>query len=215
MNRIALCLLALCAASTAFADKAPAAKQGLHVTFGVGGAWHQVSSSIDGFDDETDIAGGGIGGMLAVGWTLAPGFVLGGGAMGGHIFKPTVTTGTLETESENDLIFLVTGIYADYSLDPAGGLHFQALLGAATLEEGNDDIEDIAIGLGGTLGVGYRWALSDTWSVGALARVQVLSTSSNIERPQDPTNMQVSGTGTADVRNFSVVPAALVGVTWH
>lgn len=201
-------------APAAFAEETPP-RTGLHLTFGMGGAWHQTTSSVDGLDGETERAGFGIAGMGAVGWTLAPGFVLGVGGMGGHIFTPTVSAGGVEAEAKNDLIFMVSGIYADYSFDPAGGLHLQGLLGVATLEEGDDAIEDIALGVGGTLGIGYRWPVSDRWSIGAIGRVQVLATGSSVKAAPAAGMSQVSGSGTADVSNLSVAPALLVGATWH
>lgn len=184
---------------TAHAESAP--KEGLHVTFGVGGAQHTTLSSIEGFDGDIQISGFGIAGMVAVGWTLAPGVVLGAGAMGGHIISPTIDDGQ-GVEAENDLIFLVSGIYADYSFDPTGGLHLQLLVGFATLEEGADDIEDVATGLGAAVGVGYRFPLDPKWSLGVIARIQALATSAEY-------------TSGDEVSNLSLIPAVLAGVTWH
>jgi hypothetical protein len=168
-----------------------------------GAAQHSTTATLDGVDTDTTIAGFGIGGLIAVGWTVAPGLVLGAGGGGGHIFSPTVTTGNFEDTSENDLIFFTSGLYADYSLDPAGrGLHVHALLGVGTTEEGSDDIPDVAIGFGGLVGVGYRVPINDDWAFDAVGRLQLLSTSAETKD------------GTA-VSNFSLAPALLVGVTWH
>ena len=186
-------------AGLAHAQSAP--KTGFQLTFGVGGAQHTTLSTIEGFDGSVSLTGFGIGGMAAVGYTLAPGVVLGGGAMGGHIFSPTIDDGQ-GFESENDLIFLVTGVYADYSFDPTGGLHLQVLLGFATLEEGADDVEDLATGFGATLGVGYRFPLDPTWSLGVIARLQVLATAAEY-------------TSGDEVSNLSLAPALLASVTWH
>lgn len=203
--RLAMILTAMTGlAATAHADPAASvapAKSGLHVTFGVGGAQHTTLSTIEGFDGDIQISGYGIGGMLAVGYTLAPGVVLGGGAMGGHIFSPSVDDGEA-FKAQNDLIFLITGIYADYSFDPAQGVHLQVLLGFATLEEGADDIEGLATGFGATIGAGYRFPVSAEWSLGVLARMQVLATSAEY-------------TSGDEVSNLSLVPALLASVTWH
>lgn len=199
MRHALVLVLLVAVAGLAHAESAP--KEGLHLTFGVGGAQHTTLSSIEGFDGDIEISGFGIGGMLAVGWTLAPGFVLGAGAMGGHIIDPSIDDGQ-GFEASNDLIFLVSGLYADYSFDPTGGVHLQLLLGLATLEEGADDIEDVATGFGATIGVGYRFPLDPKWSLGVIARMQVLATSAEY-------------TSADEVSNLSLVPALLASVTWH
>lgn len=200
MRTHALLTLALAslAASTAYAEKS-----GFHLTVLTGAAQHTTTSSIDGVSDDVRISGFGIGGMLAAGWTLAPGFVLGVGGGGGHIFSPTVEVGGTEADAENDLIFFTSGLYADYSFDPAGrGWHVHALLGLGTTEEGDDDIPDVAIGFGGLLGGGYRVPINADWAFDAVGRLQVLATSAETK-------------GGASVSNLSLAPALLVGVTWH
>lgn len=201
---LAVCALASLSTSAAAQDAAQTtAKDGFHFTFMVGGAQHTTTASLEGISEDSTISGFGIGGLVAVGWTLAPGFVLGAGGGGGHIFSPTVEFAGTESDSKNDLIFFTSGLYIDYDLTGMGqGLHVHALLGVGTTEEGSDDIPDVAIGFGGILGLGYRVPINEMWAFDVVGRMQILATSSETK----------SGDS---VSNLSLAPALLAGVTWH
>lgn len=205
LRLLTVCLFATTAHAQTPAGGQPHQHDGFQLALGVGGAFHRVTGTLDPEppgDTEATLSGLGIAGMVLAGWAVSPGFTVGGGAMGGHIFKPTVEVAGAETDSKNDLIFLVVGPYLDWAPNPAGGLHVLAHLGVATLEDGSDDTDTIALGFGAGLGVGYDVWVSDQWAIGGLARLQMLRTSTEV-------------TPALDVQYTSLVPALQVVATWQ
>jgi hypothetical protein len=152
--------------------------------------------------EDSSISGLAVAGQLLIGGTPAPGLAAGGGMMGFHVFSPTVKTGDNEGDSDSAMAGSLLGVYADYYFDPNGGLHALALLGIATLSDGEAD-SDLAVGFGGALGIGHDWWVSEELSVGALARVQLLSTSASV------------GDTDVDASYTTLVPALLATVSYH
>jgi len=126
---------------------------------------------------------------LAVGWSLARGFVLGGGLYSAFLFSPKATNVTVTVpivgqvsggEIDFDASsFHVFGPFADYYFNAEEGLHLQAGLGFAWLTAGDGHTKPGDVRLAGTggsgfglmLGFGDEWWISDSFSLGALARV--------------------------------------------
>ena len=175
---------------------------GVYLRLMVGPSYLYASGSDPG---DTTLTGMGIGGIAMAGWTPARGLVAGLGAMGAHIFSPSVSVGGEDGEGESDLIGLTVGPFVDYYPDPTGGLHYVALAGVATMEDGLEATSDLALGVGGALGAGYEWWVSDSWSVGAMARLQIMSTSTTIESVE----------GSTDVRYTSVLPVVMITAAYH
>jgi hypothetical protein len=108
-------------------------------------------------------------------------------------------------ESDGDFSANLLGPYIQYYFTPNQGLYAQAMLGFATMEDGNDDTDGVATGFGASLGVGNEWWIADQWGVGVLARFQVLSTSQELD----------AGGATSDIGYTALIPALLVNATYH
>lgn len=205
MLRCTLALLLIASTPAALAaGKARTHDEGLHLIASVGAAFATSGVTTDpepSPNPDVNASGVAVGGMLLVGWTLKPGLAVGAGGAGFHVFSPTVTVDDKEIDGDPDPIAgMVLGPYATYYLEPAGGLHFLAQLGAATLQDTDEDT-DLAIGFGATLGVGYDMYVADDWSVGGMARFQFLSTSTE----QDDVT----------ISHTTMVPALLFTATWN
>jgi len=109
---------------------------------------------------------------LLLGGTVGP-VVIGGGFTYDYGFSPSVEQNGQEAELEDVKLYLIgIGAFADYYVDPAGGLHFIGMLGWGGLEssyQGNAGGSD-PTGLLITLGGGYDFWVADEWSIGPLAR---------------------------------------------
>jgi hypothetical protein len=203
--------LALCLAAPAAlaAGKLKTHDEGLHGLFAIGGAFVSTGVTSDPEPDrapDVSVSGAAVGAMLLVGWTLSDGLAVGAGGAGFHVFSPTLTVDDTEiTDDLDPLAGMVLGPYAVYYLDPAGGVNFLGQLGVATLQDTDPDTDDIAIGFGATLGVGYDMYVGDNLSVGGMARFQFLSTSLDHD---------VAGSAVT-VSHTSVVPALLLTVAWN
>jgi hypothetical protein len=139
-----------------------------------------------GFDDdlvdfESDVSGHGIATELALGGTIASGFVLGGGLYATDVgevdldasFGVSGGTGEVSETTVEMNSFGLLGLFGDWYFDPKGGLHAQAALGigVASIEHPLTSDEIAMGGLGWMLGIGYEAFIADEWSLGGLARV--------------------------------------------
>ncbi|HMR08174.1 MAG TPA: hypothetical protein PKA88_20475, partial [Polyangiaceae bacterium] len=70
-------------------------------------------------------------------------------------------------------------------------------------DDGDDRTDKLAVGFGAALGVGYEMWVADEWSIGALGRVQFISTAVEFE------------TIKADIKYQTVAPALLLTATYH
>ena len=119
---------------------------------------------------------------LALGGTLAPGWVMGGGLYTADLATASyhTVTGPPPAELDPELrTFALLGPFLDRYFDPRAGLHFQVALGFAWLsprafgDEATEQSEYLALGGGVMLGIGQEFWLSDSWSLGVLARTTV------------------------------------------
>jgi hypothetical protein len=106
-----------------------------------------------------------------------------------------------EFEANGDVSQFVIGIgpFADYYLDPAGGLHFQAFVGWGGLEtssEGDVGGSD-PTGLVMALSAGYDLFVSDEWSIGGMGR------------------FTFAPIGYEEVSYTTIEPALLLTATYH
>lgn len=152
-------------------------------------------------------------GELAIGHSVASGFVLGGGVYTASLLSSTferdegvTVPDELEPKRRN---FALIGPFVDWYPNARKGFHLQGAVGFATLQEGwkgrdaASEPEYSAIGGGLMLGVGYDWFVAEEWSLGVLARV---------------TGAVLTGTDDDDVRFFHAVgtsPSLLFSATYN
>jgi hypothetical protein len=150
-----------------------------------------VSGKVEG--TATGLAGAS---ELAVGWSVADGFAVGGGLYSAFIFSPKANGATFTTnvagisaQASYDVdfdasSFHVLGPFVDYYLNAEEGFHLQGGLGFAWLSAGDAHyrtnapiVTDVAVastggsGFGLMLGAGDEWWVSDGFSLGVLARL--------------------------------------------
>ena len=147
----------------------------------------QVDFETAGASGEVNARGGGVALEIALGGTVAPGLVIGGG-----IYSVSIGRTTWETNIENSFsdgneitggegAMSMLGVILDFYPNPRGGFHIQGGLGigALALEKDPDSDfpgEDWEGGGGGLMfGAGYEFWVSDQWSLGGIARVLMMS----------------------------------------
>jgi hypothetical protein len=192
---------------------------GFYLRLGLGAGL--VRSEID-FDtgtisEEVRAGGGGVALEIALGGTVAPGLVIGGGIYSVSVARINWRSPAVRERSDDggDEIdggeggLSVLGVMIDYYPNPRGGFHVQGALGIGALAFQNDEDsnfpgEDWEGGGGGLmLGAGYEFWVSDQWSLGGIARV--LAMSGKLRGSESERNY--------DSRAFA--PAILFGATHH
>jgi hypothetical protein len=150
----------------------------------VGAISVQVDGTVSGFAGASE---------LALGWSIADGFALGGGLYSAWIFSPKADDAAVNingaragTPVEFDASsFHLFGPFIDYYFDPLAGFHAQAGLGYAWLSPGDAHFKGNVLGVpydysqpstggggfGFMVGVGDEWWVSDGFSLGVLARL--------------------------------------------
>ncbi|MGC4092879.1 MAG: hypothetical protein QM756_34340 [Polyangiaceae bacterium] len=158
--------------------------------------------------------GGGVAFEFAMGGTVAPGLVIGGGIYSSSAqhanwnipssLSDKLATGTIEG-GQGSIGLL--GVIVDYYPNPQQGFHVQGGLGIGTLTFEADKLFPLAKWAGGgggaMVGVGYEFWVSSQWSIGGIARV--LGVSGTV-RPENTS------------QNFSskfYAPALLLVATHH
>ena len=182
----ATALFALFASTESHA--APHARDGFYVQMstGIGVPFFSNTAHDPYYDpaiDYTDSrSGGSLGGSLLLGVPLRPGLALGVGGLVAvsAISAPKRTeNGQPVTWEDSGGPYLqtlgVVGPFVDYYPSAALGWHVQALVGYASLGQG-DVSTGAPSGIALMAGVGQDWWVSDRWSVGFLARVTYAST---------------------------------------
>jgi hypothetical protein len=177
----------------------------LRLGLGFGSLSGTVKQTVGSFETESDASGGGVAVEFAMGGTVAPGLVIGGGSYGVSI--PTPTYDTDGTEADGDgLILSSIGPFIDYYFDPTGGGHIQAAVAFATADQGEGDLADSYSGTGYSLmiGGGYEWWIGEQWSLGLLARLQYFNVNGHPDSTDD-----------VDVEASFIVPALMMSITYH
>jgi hypothetical protein len=188
---------------------------GFYLRLGLGVGW--MRGEVESLAGEVKIRGVGPAFELALGGTVAPGLVIGGGIY---------TVGTETVKWESDLVAAwnedgestieggqgalgMLGVIIDFYPNPRGGFHVQGGLGIGTLTLERDPDTDFpgenweGGGGGAMLGAGYEFFVGEQWSIGGVARVVFVSgklRGSETERDNDG-------------RGFA--PAILFGATHH
>jgi hypothetical protein len=135
------------------------------------------------------LKGASIGGQLAIGGSIFPGFVVGGSLFVNHMPSPSATDG----ESHNALgatsigaidfdstTVTVVGPFADYYFGRSSGLHVGAALGYGVLSlgqgtdrgTGNVRVQgQSGSGFAAVVQGGHEWWVSSSWGVGVLGQL--------------------------------------------
>ncbi|MDQ2647869.1 MAG: hypothetical protein M3020_28995, partial [Myxococcota bacterium] len=194
----------------------------LRLGLGFGGVWGSANEPDADDEDRVDFNGIGAFGELAMGGTVAPGLVIGGGSYSAIIPAPTyerVDDGVSVTGGGVTAGLL--GPMLDWYWDPTNGFHAQGALGISTVAaaEGEDESTTIGgrevtlsmpgddyagTGFGLMLGVGYETWIGDEWSFGGLLRLVYLS--AEISSTEDDDDK-------LDVHGFTL--GALATLTYH
>jgi hypothetical protein len=121
---------------------------------------------------------------LAIGGTIAPGWVIGGG-----IYSLDLIASTFRTSEDSVAVVVPEELdpglrslsliapFVDWYPNVHGGFHAQAALGLATLtprlfgHPATDNSEYLALGAGLLIGTGYEWWVADEWSIGVLGQL--------------------------------------------
>jgi hypothetical protein len=122
---------------------------------------------------------------LAIGGTVAPGWVVGGGIYSLDLVASTLRTSESSIEpipAEVDPGLRSLSLFApfvDWYPNVRGGFHAQAALGLATLvprvfgHSATSQSDYTAVGGALLLGTGYEWWVADEWSIGVLTQLGV------------------------------------------
>lgn len=122
---------------------------------------------------------------LALGGTVAPGWVVGGGVYSLDLVASTFRARGNGAQAVPDELdpglrgLSVIGPFVDWYPNVRGGFHAQGALGLATLtarvfgDAATSKSEYIAIGGALLIGTGYEWWVSDEWSIGVLGQFGV------------------------------------------
>lgn len=189
-------------------------------TFGLAGTAHAADNTHDGFylqaatglgyysvsaepvpGQEATYSGMTVPLSLMLGGSPIDGLAIGGGFMVDYAPSPGYAVNGEDFDVNIDFTQYVIGIgpFADFYLDPKGGLHFQAFAGWGGLEtsaEGNVGGSD-PTGLVMALGAGYDIFVSSEWSIGGMGRFTFAPLSLN------------------DVSFTAIEPALLLTATYH
>ncbi|MFO0568216.1 MAG: hypothetical protein U0263_21325 [Polyangiaceae bacterium] len=152
-------------------------------------------------------------GQLALGGTIAPGLVLGGGFFGANVFTTKYAVGPKnnstfnKVEADGELSSgSVVAAFVSYYPNPESGLFVTAGPGIAVLSTGKaDEIgikEASGSGFGFVAGAGYEGFVGEQWSMGVMGRVLYLSA-----ELEDDNNVKSDFTGW--------VPGVLATLTLH
>jgi hypothetical protein len=152
---------------------APHVHDGFYLRLGAGFGGVGGSSTPDAGGPSTSMKGGTISSEIALGGTVAPGLVFGGGVYSMIVPSPKYTPdGGTEVDAGAHHI-AGFGPMIDWYFDPTKGGHLQAGLLLATGVVSQKDNTPGAKGFGGALmiGGGYEFWVGEQWSIGPLARI--------------------------------------------
>jgi hypothetical protein len=186
---------------------------GFYLQFALGVGYVSANAESQGSGGvELELTGVGQLGQLAIGGTIAPGLVLGGGIYGVNVFAGSYAYGPKDAdfnEIESDAEFSAAsmiGPFVAYYFDPEQGAYLVGAPAYTVVSGGKSKdgriSESSGSGFGLMLGAGYDAWVGDQWSVGAMARFQYFSA----ELEDDDDNK---------VDFTAIVPGALFTVTYH
>jgi hypothetical protein len=168
----------------------------LRIAGGLGGTSDGLEATSSKFA-RNDPAGGQTFDDSATGWAVATEVAIGATPFRGFVIGIGIETMLMPGPEADEAgigggkyTFAITQLeqfeaFADYYINPRGGLHFQGGIGFAALVMGQGTANlggpatraYTATGVGGMLGGGYEWWVADDWGVGVLARFMYASLS--------------------------------------
>jgi hypothetical protein len=183
---------------------------GFYLRLGIGFGSYDESLKQDGASEESHVTGLASVGEIAVGGTIAPGLILGGGVWSSSLLAsdrtirgPMPPAEVIDSKADCSLV----GPFVDWYFDPGKGLHLQAAFGFATVRgyslDGETNTDEAAVGGGAMIGFGYEWWVSQQWSFGILGRLTgVLATGTD-------------ATGTRWLHGVGTSPSILFTATYN
>ena len=165
---------ALFAAGAASAqESAPRTHDGFYLRLGVGVGGVGGNVTPDAGGTSLSMKGGTVSSEIALGGTVAPGLVVGGGIYSMIVPSPKYTPdgGTEVDVGAHHIAGF--GPMLDWYFDPTKGGHLQAglLLASGVVSAKNDNPSAKGFGGGLMIGGGYEFWIADQWSIGPLARI--------------------------------------------
>ena len=140
---------------------------------------------------------------ILLGGTVGP-VVIGGGFVSEYAPSPSLGGVNSAGLTGVHLYLFEFNLFADYYVDPHGGLHFQPFIGYGALTATCDGCtSNAATGIDFGLGVGYDFWVGNEWSIGPMARFVYA-----------PLTYTPSGTNIDE--NFSTIaPSLMATFTYH
>lgn len=162
--RIVLPIVAVLAWSTT-AGAEPRRHDGFYARFGIGPGYAIAELNAPG---ETSASGGvDVSTEIALGWTIRPRLVLGGGT-----FPMVVPAPSYDGVDAGGQHVSATGPFVTWYANESGGLHLQGgILFAAGYLDGGTREAHTGFGVGAMIGAGWDRFIADQWSVGGLVRI--------------------------------------------
>jgi hypothetical protein len=170
---------------------------GLYVrgALGIAGVGNNVVGSEEsaaGINPEATITGMGMASELSVGGAVSSKWVLGAGLWNSLVFTTDyrqIQGSEIPADLQRPESFTVAGFFGDWHFARELGLHAQGGIGVAMLTSQRYDDDNLSgeesstvgLGPGATFGVGADFWMSDSWALGAVAR---LTTAAVIDREQ-------------------------------
>lgn len=156
---------------------------GFYLRLATGFGSHFETINQDGHDPGLTVQGSSVAGEFAVGWAVRPGVILGLGAYSSTVQNSERTYDDSNPMPPAEIVgkvddFSIFGPFCDWYFNSRRGLHLQSALGLATvhgmgLRDGRNADDNVALGPGFMIGVGYDWWIAEQWSLGILGRVSV------------------------------------------
>ncbi|HMJ16242.1 MAG TPA: hypothetical protein VK524_32735 [Polyangiaceae bacterium] len=167
--------------------KQPFTHDGFYLQLGLGAGWVSGTAESKGAGGiELNVSGVGQLGHVAMGTTVAPGLVIGGGIFGVNLFAPKYEYGPKGQQNfnqiEEDADFssaTMLGPLIAYYFHPERGAYVVGAPAYGIVSAGASERDTIPENSGGgfglMLGAGYDFWVGEQWSVGALGRFQYFS----------------------------------------
>jgi hypothetical protein len=179
---------------------------GFYFRFGLGGGY--FAGSVDTTPKAT-VTGGHLAVDLAFGGTPVPGLVIGGGIYGSAGGASWESGGT--SQKIDSSVVSTIGPFIDWYPDPKDGWHITGMVGLSRFQFTQNNVVDVTSAFGGAvmIGGGYEFWIGKEWSLGILGRLQYAQAQMS--------ELIFNGVTLAgsSVKVSAIVPALLVGITFH
>lgn len=163
-----------------------------------------LNSTWKGGTQDATVTGVGAGLEVSFGGTPLPGLVVGGGSFSSFVGSPTISYGGQSADAGSASLTLFAP-FIDWYPNETQGFHVQGAAGLAyaSYDSKGGGKSVSGTGLGFMAGAGYEIWVADQWSLGAMFRLQYATPS-----------IKADGM-TTSVDTNSVIPALLLGATYH